>query len=347
MLWADKYRPRELDQMEIHKDICEKLKKVVSESDFPHLLFYGPSGGGKKTRIMALLRHYFGSGVERLKNEHKTYKVHEKQVEVSTLSSQYHIEVNPSEAGTSDRIVIMTMIKEIAESAPLDSTGARSFKVIILTEVDQLSRGAQQALRRTMEKYVKTCRLILVANTTSKIIDPLKSRCLGIRVPLPRSDEIVGVLTHVAKKEGFQLSPDFAQQIAEGSGGNLRRAILSLEAAKVQHYPFTAEQTIPQPDWEAYLEVVAKGMCTEQSPKQILEVRGQLYEVLASCITPETILTNLAGQLMKNLDTSMKCQVARWAAHYEHLMKRGSKPIVHLEAFVAKFMYLYRKAINM
>lgn len=347
MLWTDKYRPRDLDQMDIHKDICEKLKGVVTEGDFPHLLFYGPSGGGKKTRIMALLRHYFGNGVERLKSEHKTYKVNEKAVEVTTLSSQYHIEVNPSEAGTADRVVIMTLIKEIAESAPLDNSSSKSFKVIILSEVDQLSRGAQQALRRTMEKYVKTCRIILTASTTSKIIDPLQSRCLGIRVPLPRPDEVVGVLNFVAKKEGLQLPPAFAQQIAESSGGNLRRAILTLETCKVQQYPFAVDQVISPPDWEAYIALVAKEMCTEQSPKQILEVRGQLYELLANCIPPEVIMRNLSGELMKNLDNNMKCEVARWAAHYEHSIKCGSKAIFHLEAFVCKFMYLYRKALNM
>jgi|EP00670_Eutreptiella_braarudii_P000629 replication factor C subunit 3/5 len=344
MLWTDKYRPKDLDQMDVHKEICERLKKVVSEGDFPHLLFYGPSGGGKKTRIMALLRHYFGPGVEKLKSEHKTYKVNDKAIEVSTLSSQYHIEVTPSEAGTSDRIVIMTMIKEIAESAPLDSSGQKSFKVIILNEVDELTRGAQQALRRTMEKYMRTCRLILTANTTSQIIDPLRSRCLGIRIPLPRADEVVGVLNFVAKKEGLQLPLPFAEAIADSSEGNLRRAILSLESCKVAQYPFTANQTVTPPDWEMFTTSIADAMCIEQSPKQILEVRGFLYELLANCIPPTLIIRMLSKELMKNVDTDMKCAVAHWAAHYEHQIKLGSKPILHLEAFVCKFMHIYKKA---
>eukprot|EP00667_Euglena_gracilis_P012988 EG_transcript_13376 len=348
MLWADKYRPKDLAHMDVHRHIAESLQKLVEGGDFPHLLFYGPSGGGKKTRIMGLLRHYFGNGVDRLKSEHKTYKINEKSVEVSTISSQYHIEVNPSEAGTADRIVVMTLIKEIAESAPLDSsTNARSFKVIILNEVDALTRGAQQALRRTMEKYMRTCRLILTASTTSKIIDPLRSRCLGVRIPLPTIEEVVGVLTYVGKKEGFTLPAPFAQTVAESSGGNLRRALLTLEACKAQQFPFTPDQPVAPPDWEAYIALVAKEMLTEQSPKQILEVRGQLYELLANCIPPEVIVRQLCTELLKSLDTDMKCQVVHWAAHYEHSIKLGSKPIVHLEAFVCKFMHLYRKAMTM
>eukprot|EP00669_Euglena_mutabilis_P001851 TRINITY_DN12433_c0_g1_i1.p1 TRINITY_DN12433_c0_g1~~TRINITY_DN12433_c0_g1_i1.p1 ORF type:complete len:355 (-),score=97.87 TRINITY_DN12433_c0_g1_i1:168-1211(-) len=347
MLWADKHRPKSLEHMDVHKEICQDLGKVIHEGDFPHLLFYGPSGAGKKTRIMALLRQHFGSGIDRLKSEHKTYKVNDKTVEVSTLSSQHHIEVTPSEAGTSDRVVVMTMVKEIAESAPLDSTGAKSFKVVILNDVDMLTRGAQQALRRTMEKYMRTCRLILTASTTSKIIDPLRSRCLGIRVPLPSPEEVVGLLQTVARKEGATLPPPLAERIAESSGGNLRRALLALEACRVQQYPFTADQQVSPPDWEAYIAVVAKGIFAEQSPKQILEVRGQLYELLANCIPPEVVMRHLSTELIKGVDFNLKCEVARWAAHYEHSMKLGSKPIMHLEAFVCKFMHLYRKTADM
>lgn len=77
--------------------------------------------------------------------------------------------------------------------------------VLILTEVDQLTKDAQHALRRTMEKYTATCRLILCCNSTSKVIDPIRSRCLGVRVSAPTLDEVSIALTF--EMLGFQIWP--------------------------------------------------------------------------------------------------------------------------------------------
>eukprot|EP01004_Peranema_trichophorum_P008284 NODE_7038_length_817_cov_41.085014_g6435_i0.p1 GENE.NODE_7038_length_817_cov_41.085014_g6435_i0~~NODE_7038_length_817_cov_41.085014_g6435_i0.p1 ORF type:complete len:188 (+),score=27.31 NODE_7038_length_817_cov_41.085014_g6435_i0:149-712(+) len=172
-----------------------------------------------------------------------------------------------------------------------------------------------------------------------------KSRCLSIRVPSPSTQEIVTVLNNVAKKEGMTLPEPFALRIANGSDRNLRRALLMLEAARVQQYPFHVDQQLPLPDWENYVSLIARDICSDQSPKQILDTRSKLYELLANCIPPDVIIKTLAQHLTHNLDSSLKCQVAKWAAHYEHSCKLGSKPIFHLEAFVCKFMHIYRKAM--
>lgn len=102
--------------------------------------------------------------------------------------------MNPSDAGIYDRVVITDVIKQIAQTNVLDTNGQRDFKVIVLSEVDELTKDAQHALRRTMEKYVATCRLILCVNSTSRVIPAIKSRCLGIRVASPNIDDIVKIL---------------------------------------------------------------------------------------------------------------------------------------------------------
>jgi len=194
-LWVDKHRPRELSKLDYHIDQAEQLKNLAEQGDFPHLMFYGPSGAGKKTRIMCLLRELYGNGVEKLRSENITFTTpSNRKIDIMTIGSNYHIEVNPSDAGIYDRVVVVDLIKQIAQTHQIDQNGQREFKVIILSEVDGLTKDAQHALRRTMEKYVSTCRILLCVTSTSRIIPAIKSRCLGIRVPAPTNDEIVKIL---------------------------------------------------------------------------------------------------------------------------------------------------------
>jgi replication factor C subunit 3/5 len=84
--------------------------------DIPHMLFYGPPGAGKKTRIMAMLRAIFGAGVERLRLEHRNFKTPSgRALEMTTVASAYHIEINPGDAGIYDRFVVQELIKEMAQ----------------------------------------------------------------------------------------------------------------------------------------------------------------------------------------------------------------------------------------
>ncbi|CAG00421.1 unnamed protein product, partial [Tetraodon nigroviridis] len=343
-LWVDKYRPTSISKLDYHKEQAAQLKNLVQCGDFPHLLVYGPPGAGKKTRIMCLLRELYGAGVEKLRIEHQTVVApSKKKIEINTIASNYHLEVNASDAGNQDRVVIQELIKTVAQSQQIQSSTQRDFKVVVLTEVDRLTKDAQHALRRTMEKYMSTCRLILCSTSTSKVIGPIQSRCLAVRVPLPSTEEVCGVLTAVCKKEGLHLPPELARQISEASGRNLRRALLMCEACRVQQYPFSAEQEIPVADWVIYLRETANAIVSQQSPQRLLEVRGRLYELLTHCIPPDVIMKGLVTELLSNCDGQLKTEVAHMAACYEHRLQLGNKAIYHLEAFVAKFMAVYKK----
>lgn len=92
----------------------------------------------------------------------------------------------------------------------------------------------------------------------------------------------------------------------------------------------------------SYVNETAKRILDEQSPARLLEVRGRLYELITHCIPDCVIIKGLTTALIKSLDEQQKIEVAGLAAEYEHRLQRGSKAIFHLEAFVAKFMSVYK-----
>ncbi|KAF2745848.1 P-loop containing nucleoside triphosphate hydrolase protein [Sporormia fimetaria CBS 119925] len=341
-LLVDKHRPRSLEALSYHPELSDRLRALAQSGDFPHLLVYGPSGAGKKTRIVATLKELYGPGVEKIKIDARVFQTTtNRKLEFNIVSSVYHLEITPSDVGNYDRVVIQDLLKEVAQTQQVDLSAKQRFKVVVINEADHLTRDAQAALRRTMEKYSPNLRLILLANSTSNIIAPIRSRCLLVRVSAPTEKEIVGVLKSVGGKEKWETETGLEERVARECGRNLRRALLMYEAVHAQNEQITDKTPIPPPDWEALIVQIAEQIIAERSPARILAVRAQLYDLLSHCIDSTTILKTLTWKLIPKVDDALKPEIIKWAAFYEHRCKNGSKQIFHLEAFVAKVMRIY------
>lgn len=338
-LLVDRYRPRSLKQLTYHEDLSARLSALAQSGDFPHLLVYGPSGAGKKTRIVATLKELYGPGVDKIKIDSRVFQTTtNRKLEFNIVASVYHLEITPSDVGNYDRVVVQDLLKEVAQTQQVDQSARQRFKVVVINEADHLTRDAQAALRRTMEKYSPNLRLILLANSTSNIIAPIRSRTLLVRVAAPTEDEICDVLKKVGAKEGWAEVPVLNHRIAKESGRNLRKALLMYETVHAQSEKVTDKTPISIPDWEALIGQIADDIMAERSPARILQVRAKLYDLLTHCIPPTTILKTLAFKLIPKIDDALKADVIKWAAFYEHRIRMGSKVIFHLEAFVAKIM---------
>ncbi|KAK5661300.1 hypothetical protein OQA88_11195 [Cercophora sp. LCS_1] len=338
-LLVDKHRPRSLDDLTYHDELSKRLRSLAQSGDFPHLLVYGPSGAGKKTRVVATLKELYGPGVEKIKIDSRMFQTSSnRKLDFNLVTSVYHLEITPSDVGNYDRVVVQDLLKEVAQTQQVDQAAKQKFKVVVINEAENLTRDAQAALRRTMEKYSPNLRLILLANSTSNIIAPIRSRTLLVRVAAPTHTEICDVLASSAKREGWPVVPGLNQRIAEESGRNLRRALLMFEAVHAQNEKVTDSTPIPQADWEALIVQIAKEVMEERTPARVLQVRAKFYDLLTHCIPPTTIIKKLAFSLIPLVDDALKPEIISYAAMYEHRIKTGTKAVFHLEAFVVKFM---------
>lgn len=260
---------------------------------------------------MATLKELYGPGVEKIKIDSRVFQTtSNRKLEFNIVASVYHLEITPSDVGNFDRVVVQDLLKEVAQTQQVDQSARQRFKVVVINEADHLTRDAQAALRRTMEKYSPNLRLILLANSTANIIAPIRSRTLLVRVAAPTEGEICQVLKQVGEKEGWSEAEGLNKRIAKESGRNLRRALLMFEAVHAMKYvdfPFQDlsyntdrrlrysekvddKTPIPPPDWEALIAQIAEEIMAEHSPARILQVRAKLYDLISHCIPPTTIL---------------------------------------------------------
>lgn len=264
-LWVDKYRPKEFSDLNYNTDLTKSLKKLSDCDNLPHLIFYGPSGAGKKTRVMCLLRAIYGPGVLKVNKETFTHKKKSKLIEVPILSSRYHIDLTPSDAQRDDKLILQTLIKETASTKQLNSLEQSSFKMIVLNEAENLTHEAQASLRRTMETYVKTCRLILICENVGNIIPALQSRCLLVRVSAPMESDILKVLKGVNESEEAGFDDEELEDISSRTR-NLRRALIMLQNEAVRKVGGLnkSERVV---DWEDATRKMASDVMKEQSAK--------------------------------------------------------------------------------
>jgi replication factor C subunit 3/5 len=240
-LFIEKYNPKTIEQLSYNEKVSNLIQKISTKSDFSHLIFYGPEGSGKKTRIKVLLQSMFNESIHKLKTETKQIKVNSTNVQYSISHSAFHIELTPSDSGSQDRHIIQNVIKEAASNKIANQgTGVKSGnstlkhnnKVIVIHEADNLSKEAQSSLRRTMEKYSGNCRIILCCNQISKIILPIRSRCLSIRVPSPKINDMTSCLKYIKEEEKLNVNDNQIKKISLESNRNLRSGINILQISK-------------------------------------------------------------------------------------------------------------------
>ncbi|KAG7112583.1 Replication factor C subunit 5 like protein [Verticillium longisporum] len=189
------------------------------------------SNGGRPPNTGATLKELYGSGVEKIKIDARVFQTSSnRKLEFNIVASNYHLEITPSDVGNYDRVVVQDLLKEVAQTQQVDQAARQRFKVVVINEADHLTRDAQAALRRTMEKYSPNLRLILLANSTANIIAPIRSRTLLVRVAAPTHAEICDGVERGEGVEGEGVQADGGRfcgcEVFEGGFLARRRDVL-------------------------------------------------------------------------------------------------------------------------
>ncbi len=306
-IWTEKYRPKNLDEVVGQKHVTERLKAYVETGNMPHLLFTGPAGTGKTTCSLAMAKEMFGDGWK-----------------------GNFMELNASDERGID--VVRGKIKDFARTAPL---GGAEFKIIFMDEADALTSDAQAALRRTMEKFSKICRFILSCNYSSKIIDPIQSRCAVFRFKPLTSDDLRGFIDRIVETENIDIDGEAVEGLVRVARGDMRRAVNSLQVAASLNKKIDID-TIYQ----------TTGMANPEEVKQMLEMALQGNFIAARDKLDDVMITyGLSGQdiirqihscfFELGIDDNEKVRMMDKTGEIEFRIVEGSNERIQLEALLA------------
>lgn len=324
-LWIDKYQPKRVEELDFNHNITNIMKTIAQKEDFPHLIFYGPEGAGKKTRIRALLALLYGPGVHKVNSELKEIKVNSTTVEYLITSSNFHIELTPSDAEHHDRIIVQRVIKETASVETIDKK-TKGFKIIVLQDIDNLTKEAQAALRRTMEKYMTNCRLIMSCNSLTKIIPPIRSRCLSIRVPCPTEKDIRNILTNIRIREDINnVNDNQIDKIIQSCERNVRRAINCLQLSKnyIKYNLIAMLETYKNdifiPEYIGAIKAICGEIMQEQSAVKLKNLREPFLKLLVNGVPSETIIINMVKEFCSRIkNDEVRRQIIYWSSFYDN-----------------------------
>lgn len=317
-IWTEKYRPKDFSEIRGQKEIVRRIKAFVELKNMPHILFAGPPGVGKSTTALVIARKLFGDSW-----------------------NQNFLELNASDERGID--VVRNKVKDFARTKAI---GDVPFKIIFLDECDALTREAQQSLRRTMENYTKTCRFILSCNYSSKIVDPIQSRCAMFRFKPLEKDDIHSIIEKIEKDEKIKIDEKAKEALYVISEGDARRVENILQSSAAISKNIT--------------EDIIYSMASVAKPKEVDEVlkmaienkfvdaRNKLLNVMLNYgLSGLDIIKQIQKEIL-NLDITneSKMKLMEKCGEIEFRMTEGSDEFIQLEALLSQFVLYGHKNKN-
>jgi replication factor C subunit 3/5 len=323
-----------------HKPIFSKLKSISDDDSMPHIIFYGNKGTGKKTMINIFLEMIFDESIYKLdESKYIVYSSGNNENEVLIKQSDHHIIIEPNNTNF-DRHLIQEIVKEYAKKMPLHIFEKnKMFKVVQINNLDNLSYYAQTSLRRTVEKYSKTCRFVMWCYSLSKVIEPLRSRCLCIHVPTQTDENLVKWLYNVIMIEKIRIKPHLISDIIDQSNGNLKSILWKLDLYK------HCKKINNSYDVELNLLINEIMLSANGKPINVPQIREYIYKLYITNVSSNIIIKDILKQLLvinNNIDSAKISNIINYASEFEYRLSKKRRDILHIEAFIIKVIDIIR-----
>ncbi len=314
LMWVEKYRPKTLDEVVDLRDIVDSLKAFLKNpKTMPHLMLAGIPGTGKTTIALCIARELYGQNWR-----------------------NFTLELNASDERGID--TVRERIKDFSRYSRA-GFGNIPFALVILDESDMMTGPAQTALRRIMETSSRTSRFILICNQSSKIIEPIQSRCAIFRFSRLDRQAMKEHLQNIAKKENVKLLPEAAERIVDFSEGDLRHAMNALQTASAYKEGVVDEKTVSMVIGEASPMQVQK-MIRKALYGDFMEARKTMYDIMGSFgFSGSEIIRQVQRELFKmsDLTPEQKAELSNIIGEYDYRLTQGANSDIQLSALLAQF----------
>ncbi|KAJ3397506.1 replication factor C subunit 4 [Lobulomyces angularis] len=214
--WVEKYRPTILKDIVGNNETIQRLQIIANDGNMPNIIISGSPGIGKTTSILCLAHELLGS----------SYK--EAVLELNA-SDDRGIDVVRNKIKMFAQKKVKLKYKSFNSGSKVTLPPGRT-KIVILDEADSMTSGAQQALRRTMEIFSHTTRFALACNISSKIIEPIQSRCAILRYNRLSDLELLKRLKEICEFEKVEYTSEGLEALIFTSEGDMRQAVNNLQS---------------------------------------------------------------------------------------------------------------------
>ena len=330
-----------------HKDIFKKLEKISKDDSLPHIIFYGNPGTGKKTLINIFLEMVFDNSIYKLDDSKYTIMSSgNNESEVIIKQSDHHIIIEPNNTNF-DRYLIQEIVKEYAKKYPLCIfEKSRKFKAVQINYLDNLSYYAQTSLRRTIEKYSKTCRFIMWCYSLSKVIEPLRSRCLCIHIPTQTDEQLYKWMYNICCLEKIKIRPNIIDTILAKSNGNLKSILWKLDLYRYNNKIYNSYEEGINRIINEIISIKNNKIVDPEYPINIPKIREYIYKMYVTNISLNIIIKDILKSILfhnKDITREQINDIINSASEFEYRLSKKRRDIIHLEAFVINIIFILSK----